>query len=33
MVYLILYINFDFVLEGTSKKNTAQYYKTDVCED
>jgi len=31
MVYIVLYINLNFVLEVTPKKNTAQYYKTDVC--
>jgi len=31
MLYFILYINFYFVLQCTSKKNTAQYNKTDVC--
>ena len=33
MLYFVLYINFYFVLEGASKKNTAQYYRTNVCED
>jgi len=31
MVYIVLYINFYFVLQCTSKKNTAQCNKTDVC--
>jgi len=33
MLYFVLYINFYFVLEGTSKKNSAQYNKPNVCED